>query len=132
MRRGDSTAHIHMDAVNKKTMKQYFALLKDVLDEFNLLSTPAQIYNVDESGVPLDFKTPNVVAPIGAKKVRYRQSGKKGQITIVACANAIGNAIPPMIIYDAKKLGLLMKSLDLDMELQITAGSIQICLRVGW
>ena len=93
-----------MDCVNEKTMKQYLGLLKEVLDEFDLLSTPAQIYNVDESGVPLDFKTPNIVAPIGAKKVRYRQSGRKGQVTIVACANTVGQAMPPMIIYDAKKL----------------------------
>ena len=38
------------------------------------------------------------------KKVRYRASGKKGQVTIVACANAAGQAIPPMVIFDAKKL----------------------------
>ena len=38
------------------------------------------------------------------KKVRYRASGKKGQVTIVACANAAGQAIPPMVIFDAMKL----------------------------
>ena len=27
-----------------------------------------------------------------------------GQITIVACANAAGQALPPMVIYDAAKL----------------------------
>ena len=30
LRRGDSTAHVRMDAVNKKTMNQYFTLLKDI------------------------------------------------------------------------------------------------------
>ena len=34
------------------------------------------------------------------QKVRYRSSGRKGQITIVACANAAGQTIPPMVIYD--------------------------------
>jgi ACT domain-containing protein len=44
LRRSDSTAHcVRMDTVNKETMKQYFALLKDVLDEHDLLSNPAQI-----------------------------------------------------------------------------------------
>ena len=36
----------------------------------------------------------------GTKKVWYRSSSR----TIVGCANAIGQAIPPMIIYDAARL----------------------------
>ena len=102
--RGDSTGHVRMDAINRETINQYFDLLKNVLDEYDLLASPAQIYNVDESGMPFDFKTPNVVAKTGSKKVRYRQTGRKGQVTIVACANAIGQAIPPMIIFDSKNL----------------------------
>ena len=83
LRRGDSTAHARMDAINKETMDHYFKLLKDVLDECNLCNNPAQIYNVDESGIPFDFKTPNVMAEIGSKKVRYRQARKKGQVTLL-------------------------------------------------
>ena len=30
LRRGDTTAHVHMNAVNSETMKQYFSLLNDV------------------------------------------------------------------------------------------------------
>ena len=93
-----------MDAINEQTMKQYFDLLEDTLKEHNLLHNPAQIYNVDESGMPLDPKAPNMVTQRGKKKVRYRSSGRKGQITVVACANAAGQAFPPMVIYDAKKL----------------------------
>jgi len=101
---GDSTSHSRMDALNEDTLKHYFCLLKEVLDEFKLDTCPAQIYNVDESGIPFDYKTPNIVCKRGTKKVRYRQGGKKGQVTVVACANAIGQAILPMIIFDAKKL----------------------------
>ena len=46
-RRGDSTAHSLMDAINKETLSHYFKLLNDVLDECGLLDNPAQIYNVD-------------------------------------------------------------------------------------
>ena len=63
-------------------MKQYFSLLHDVLTEHELQSKPSQIYNVDESGVPFDARPPNVVATKGAKKVRYRSSGRKRQVTI--------------------------------------------------
>ena len=31
LRRGDSTVHVRMDAVNRETMDQYFALLKDII-----------------------------------------------------------------------------------------------------
>lgn len=50
--------------------------------------------------MPFDYKVPNIVA----KKIRYRQSGKKGQVTVVACASAVGQAIPPMIMFDAQSL----------------------------
>ena len=71
LRRGGSTAHSRMDAINKETLSQYFTLLKDFRDECNLLDHPAQIYNVGESGIPFDFKTPNVMAAISTKKVQY-------------------------------------------------------------
>ena len=104
LKRGDNCAQVRMNAINNDTMKQYFDLLEDTLKEHNLLQHPSQIYNVDESGIPLDPKSPNVVSKKGVKKVRYRSAGKKGQITIVACGNAIGQVIPPMVIYDAKNL----------------------------
>ena len=52
----------------------------------------------------LTLKTPNVVTEIGSKKIQYHQAGKKGQVTIVACVNATGQAVPPMVIFDAKNL----------------------------
>ena len=94
-----------MDA-NRDTIEHYFSLLHDVLSSHDLLNKPAQIFNADESGVSLNPNPPKVVSPKGRqmKKVRYRCSGQKGQITIVACANAAGQAIPPMLIYNAAKL----------------------------
>jgi len=53
---------------------------------------------MDESGMLLDPHPPNVIAKRGQKKVRYQVSGKKEQITILGCANALGQAIPPMVI----------------------------------
>ena len=104
LRRGDNTSYLRMDAVNEDTMKQYFDLLEDVLTEHNLKDLPSQIYNIDESGMPLDPKALNVVTKPGVKKVRSRSTGHKGQITIVACGSAVGQIIPPMVIFDAKKL----------------------------
>ena len=104
LRKGDSTAYLRMDAVNEETLKQYYDLLEDTLKENNLMSSPSCVYNVDETGMPLDPKAPKVVAPVGMKKVRYQSPGRKGQITVVACGNAAGQVLPPTIIFDAKKV----------------------------
>ena len=61
LRRGDNTAHVRMNAVNEDTLTHYFSLLKQTLEKNNLTNSPGQIYNVDETGVPLDPKAPNVV-----------------------------------------------------------------------
>ena len=100
LRQGDSTAHVRMDAMNLETMEHYFSLLHDTLVSHDLLNSPAQIYNVDESGVPFNPRPPKIVTQKGrdTKKVRYRSSGRKGQITSVLCANAAGQAITPMVI----------------------------------
>jgi len=50
-------------------MQHYFKLLQDVLEKNGLINTPHRIYNVDESGIPLDSKALNVVAKKGCKKV---------------------------------------------------------------
>ena len=38
----------------------------------------------------------------GTKKVRQRLSGNKTQISVLACGNAVGQAIPPMVIFAGK------------------------------
>ena len=56
--------------------------------------------NMDETGMPLDFRPPKVVVPKG-QKVRYRCLGQKSQITVFCCGNATGQTIPPYIIFTA-------------------------------
>ena len=78
LRRGDNTSQDRMDAINSETLEHYFTLLNKTLEENNLKNSPQQIYNVDESGVPLDPKGLNVVAEAGSRKVRVRSTGRKG------------------------------------------------------
>lgn len=104
LRRGDATAHVRMDATNKQSIAHYFNLLEETLRK---IDNPAQIYNMDESGMPLDPRPPNIIAKRGQKKVRYRVSGKKEQITVIGCVNAIGQSIPPMVIFEGKYLNHL-------------------------
>ena len=84
-----------MNVINSETISQYFKLLKETLEQNKLMNSPQQIYNVDETGVPLDPKALSIVAATGSKKVRVRSTGKKGQVTVVACRSASGQVLPP-------------------------------------
>ena len=125
LRRGDNTAHVRMDAINSDTIMHYFDLLESTLKENGLMNSPSQIYNVDESGMPLDPKAPSIIAKTGTKKVRYRATGKKGQITIVTCASASGQIMPPTIIFEAKQLNHAWTSGELP-------GTTYGCSDKGW
>ena len=40
LRRGDNTSHTRMDAINPETIEHYFKLLKDTLEQNNLMDSP--------------------------------------------------------------------------------------------
>ena len=57
-----------------------------------------------ETGMPLDHRQPKRIAPKGMKKVYGPSSGNKSQITTLACANAVGTVLPPMVIFKGERL----------------------------
>ena len=62
---GDSTAHVRMDAINTENLRAYYDLLKSVYDERGFDSHPETIYNMDDTGVPLEQWAPKVVTAKG-------------------------------------------------------------------
>ena len=104
LRKGDALAQPRAFAVNAGTMKNYYDLLLTTLIEHDLLNCPSRTFNMDESGLPLDHKPSKVIALKGTKKVHCRTSGNKMQITILACPNAAGTVIPPMVIFQGERL----------------------------
>lgn len=104
LRKDDALSVSRAQALTADNLKEYYDLVKTTPQTHGLMNLPSRIYNMDESGMPLDHKPPKVVAPKGMKKVHCRTSGSKGQITIIACANAAGNVIPPMVFFEGKRL----------------------------
>ena len=74
------------------------------LEGNNLLDQACYIYGMDETGMLLDHKQPKCIAPKDMKNVYGPSSGNKTQITILACANAVGTALPPMVILKGECL----------------------------
>ena len=85
-------------------INNYFDLLKGTIVDNNLLGKPSHIFNVDETGMPLDPKPPFVVAPVGTKHVSCMRIGDKSQITVIACCNTAGYAMPPTVVFDRKQI----------------------------
>jgi len=70
LRKSDHTAFVCMDAMKRKEeLDNYFITLKSVLVDNNLLDRPECIYNVDESGVPLEHRSPLLITKRGQHKV---------------------------------------------------------------
>ena len=67
LRKGDSTAAVRLAYTTAETMNNYFDLLGNTLKENKLLDKPAQVYNMDETGMPIDHRPPNDVARKGRK-----------------------------------------------------------------
>ena len=72
--------------------------------ENDLMDKPSQIFNTDETGLPLDPASLKVIVPSGYKHSQAVSTGNKAQVTVLACCNAAGYTIPPLVIFDRKTL----------------------------
>ncbi|KAJ8049213.1 hypothetical protein HOLleu_01845 [Holothuria leucospilota] len=64
-----------------------------------VMEDPSRIFNADESGFPLSGKTEKVLAPRGTKNVYQLSNSDRRQITVLACMNASGFYLEPMLIF---------------------------------
>ena len=85
-------------------ISRYFDLLEETLIENNLIEKPCNIFNMDETGMPLDPIAPKVVAKRGTKHPVATTTGDKSRITVVSCCSTAGYAMSPMVIFHQKTL----------------------------
>ena len=68
LRKGDSMALVRFRCTDKETIDGYYDLLETVMEENDLRDKPGQLYNIDETGIPLIHLSYEFVQ----KKVRRR------------------------------------------------------------
>lgn len=112
-------------ASDPEVISSYFDMLEKVLEEYELHDKPAQIFNIDETGMPLDHHPPKVICKKGMKNPSAITSGKKTQITVVGCVNAAGCCIPPMVIWN-------LKTMHPDMAVGEVRGTLHAFSENGW
>ena len=69
-----------------------------------LADKPHLIFNVDETGLPLQHWPGKRVAILGQRHVHVVNSGNKLHISVLACASAAGSTIPLMVVFQRKSL----------------------------
>ena len=79
-------------------------MLEATLTDNGLVGKPMQVFNMDETGMPLDPNPASVIAPVESRHVSCMRSGDKTNITVVACHNDSGSVIPPLVVFDRKFL----------------------------
>ena len=104
LRHSEALSYARAAANNPEAIHKYFDLLQQTLEVNSLTHRPAQVFNCDESGLPLSHRPLKVVARVGQKHPYAVTSSDKAQITILACASVAGYCIPPMVIFDRKSL----------------------------
>ena len=104
LRTSEPLSYIRAVSSSPEIINHYFDLLENTIADNSLLGKPSQIFNMDETGMPLDPNPPFVVAPVGTKHVSCMRTGDKSQITVIACCNAAGYAIPPTVVFDRKQI----------------------------
>ena len=62
------------------------------------------MFNLDESGIPLQHRPGRRIAVKGQKHVNVISSGDKKHVTVLVCVSTSGYALPPMVIYKRKSL----------------------------
>jgi hypothetical protein len=67
------------------------------------MNQPGKVWNVDESGISLDHTPPKVLSRCGYQPYSVT-SGRSSTTTLVAAVSALGQTLPPYMIYKGQRL----------------------------
>ncbi|CAB3230666.1 unnamed protein product [Arctia plantaginis] len=86
--------------MNKPIVKHHFKEVKKLYEELDIIAHPERLYNMDEKGCRITVHKQSVVlAEKGNTRVHLVAPEHAENVTIAMCVNAVGIAIPPMIIF---------------------------------
>ena len=99
---------MHASASDPAILHRYFDLLQEDLEQNDLLDQACQIFNIYETGMPLDVKRLLLIKAIIIGQLYHLETSLM-QITVVAWISTAGSLMPPTVILDCKSLPPLFK-----------------------
>jgi transposase len=99
LRTPESTSTSRMVALSPVVIDDYFDKLATIITPETSSDT---IWNMDETNFRMEHKPLKVCARKGAKVVPAHTSNSRESVSVVACINAAGAYMPPMIIVKGK------------------------------
>ena len=99
LRKMDNLERTRAECLSPEVVSNYFDLLEKTLTENELINKPRQIYNADESFLPLNETKEKAVTLKNSKCVFSQSLGTTEHITLLCAGSASGSALPPMVIY---------------------------------
>ena len=114
LQRADMLERSRAEALNPDVINEYFGLLGETLDKLG--NKPRQIFNCDETFLPLDCNKEKAVARKGTKNSYCQSYSTSEHITLLCCTSAAGIPHPPVIINSNLFLGVRTVSKDQKMH----------------
>jgi len=112
-------------ATDVHVIDRYFEMLTDTLSDNGLMHKPMQLYNCDETGMPLGAYHHKVVAQAGSNPTCITSNSSKSQVTVLACVSATGVAMPPFVIFQRK-------TMNRELTIGEIPGTLYGCSEKGW
>lgn len=101
LRQPEAVSAARAMAFNRPQIQTFFDTLEMTLEKEKI--DVKRIYNMDESSLSTVQRLPKIFAKTGRKQVGSLTSAERGQhVTCVCCMNAIGNFVPPALIFPRK------------------------------
>lgn len=82
----------------------FYDLLEKVINDCKLQDKPTLIYNCDETSFSHDPSKTKIVNAIGQPCHRVTAGTGRDNTSVLACVNAAGEKLPPLIIFKSKNL----------------------------
>lgn len=105
LRKPEGLSKARAMGLNKEHVDKFYEILKRITIDQDLTTSPQSIYNVDESGFPMNNRPMKVVSERGKREVVSITNLERGEnVTAVVCCSASGVYIPPFIIFKGKRM----------------------------
>ncbi|KAF2896534.1 hypothetical protein ILUMI_09641 [Ignelater luminosus] len=100
IRKPEGLPRARINGMKKEKVAEFYKTLENMVEENDFRGKPECVYNVDETGMPLNNQPPDIIAKKGSKDVVSMTSVERGQnVTVLACMNATGQFIPPFVLF---------------------------------